>query len=351
MTDAQKWLLLASLILSGWLLYLLAPVISPFLVAALLAYLGDPIVDQLERKKFSRTWGVILVFAVMLMAGLILLLILLPLIQQQLFSLLGRLPDIITWIQDVLLPSLFGVTGLQTDSINLEVIRHTLTENWQDVGNILQFVVGKVTDSGQWLLAWLAYLLLVPVVTFYLLRDWDVLVTSIRELIPRKYQMVTVKLARECDSVLAQFLRGQLLVMLALGIIYSIGLWLVGLEFALLIGMLAGLISFVPYLGSIVGIGVAGLLGFMQFHDVIHLVFIAIVFGIGQAIEGMLLSPVLVGDRIGLHPVAVIFAVMAGGQLFGFMGILLALPVAAVITVFLRFIHQNYVDSEYYANE
>ena len=136
--------------------------------------------------------------------------------------------------------------------------------------------------------------------------------------------------------------------MLCLGLIYSVGLWFVGLEFALLVGMLAGMVSFVPYLGAIVGISTAGILGYLQFHDTIHLVYLGLVFATGQAMEGMVLSPLLVGDRIGLHPVAVIFAVMAGGQLFGFIGILLALPVAAVIMVILRHIHRHYVHSGIY---
>jgi predicted PurR-regulated permease PerM len=149
--------------------------------------------------------------------------------------------------------------------------------------------------------------------------------------------------------VLSEFLRGQLTVMLALGVIYTVGLWIIGLEFALLIGMLAGLVSFVPYLGAILGIGVAGAVAVFQFHDFLHVAWVALVFGVGQAIEGMLLSPTLVGERIGLHPVAVIFAVMAGGQLFGFFGILLALPAAAVVTVLLRFAHGRYLQSELYA--
>ena len=165
---------------------------------------------------------------------------------------------------------------------------------------------------------------------------------------PRPYERLVIKLAKQCDEVLAEFLRGQLLVMLALAVLYSVGLWIVGLEFFLLIGMLAGLVSFVPYLGFIVGIGVAGIAGFMQFHDIIHLVYILIVFGVGQIIEGMVLSPLLVGDRIGLHPVAVIFAVMAGGQLFGIVGVLVALPVAAVIVVLLRHVHERYLESNLY---
>lgn len=349
MTDAQKWLLLAGFVLSGWILYLLAPVFTPFLVGALLAYLGDPFTDRLENLRLSRTLAVIIVFTVMSLAGLILLLIFIPLLQEQIVTLLDRLPHLLSWIQEVFLPWLSLALGVNTDNINLDVLRQTLTENWRDLGDIVGLLLGKVSHSGQWFLAWLAYLILVPVVTFYLLRDWDILVKNIHGLVPKQYTATFVKLSGECDSVLAEFLRGQMLVMLALGVIYSLGLWIVGLEFALLIGMLAGLVSFVPYLGGIAGIAVAGLVGFMQYHDIIHLVYIALVFGIGQAIEGMLLSPLFVGDRIGLHPVAVIFAVMAGGQLFGFIGILLALPVAAVIVVLLRFVHQHYIESDFYA--
>lgn len=348
MTDAQKWLLFAGIAFSGWLLYVLAPVFTPFLVGAFLAYLGDPVTDRLEQWKLPRTIAVIIVFCVMVVAGLLLLLILIPLLQDQLLSLLDRLPRLITWIQDDLLPWIFSITGSSGDTLNLDAVRQTLAGNWQGVGNVLGFVLGKMSDSGQFLLAWLAYLVLVPVVTFYLLRDWDILVENIRGLIPKKYEPRVVAILKECDRVLAEFLRGQLLVMLALGVIYSCGLWIAGLEFALLVGMLAGMVSFVPYLGAIVGISVAGVLGYLQFHDVIHLVYIGIVFGLGQAVEGMFLSPVLVGERIGLHPVAVIFAVMAGGQLFGFFGVLLALPVAAVLTVFLRHLHQQYLNSKIY---
>jgi predicted PurR-regulated permease PerM len=279
---------------------------------------------------------------------LLLLLILIPLLQEQLSSLLSRLPLIVPWLQKVALPWISSTFNIEMSDVDLDVLKQALAGNWQDIGNILGLLLGKVTHSGQLVFAWLAYLVLVPVVSFYLLRDWDVLVTSVRELLPRQYEPIISKLTRECDSVLAEFLRGQLMLMLALGLMYSIGLWIVGLEFALLVGMMAGLISFVPYLGAIVGIVVAGVLAFMQFHDIIHLLYVALVFGTGQTIEGMLLSPMLVGDRIGLHPVAVIFAVMSGGQLFGFFGVLLALPAAAVIVVLLRHLRQQYVESSFY---
>jgi len=348
MTDAQKWLLLTCVFLTAWLLYLLAPVLTPFLVAALLAYLGDPITDRLEQKKLSRSLAVVVVFGVMLVAGLLLLLILLPMLQEQLTALLRRLPLIVPWLQDVALPWLSASLNIEMDNVDLGALKQTLAGNWQDIGNLLGMLLGKVGHSGQLIFAWLAYLVLVPVVTFYLLRDWDLLVANVRDLLPRQYEPVISKLSKECDGVLAEFLRGQLMLMLALGLMYSIGLWIVGLEFALLVGMMAGLVSFVPYLGAIVGIAVAGVLAFMQFHDIMHLIYVGIVFGFGQAVEGMLLSPILVGDRIGLHPVAVIFAVMAGGQLFGFFGVLLALPVAAVIVVLLRYAKQQYIESSLY---
>jgi len=348
MTDAQKWLILAGLILTGWLIYLLAPVLSPFLVAGLLAYLGDPVTDRLENYRLPRTLAVVIVFTFMLLGGLILLFILIPLLQDQIAALVDRLPQFINWIQNTILPWVTATLGVEQGQIDLGAVRKTLTENWQDMGSLLGVILGKIGHSGQYLLSWLLYLVLVPVVTFYLLRDWDALVANMRGLVPKNYEAAVVQLIRECDAVLAQFLRGQLLVMLALGLIYSIGLWIIGLEFALLVGMLAGLVSFIPYLGGIVGIGTAGILGFLQYHDVIHLVYIALVFGVGQTLEGMLLSPLLVGDRIGLHPVAVIFAVMAGGQLFGFIGILLALPVAAIIMVILRHLHRHYKQSGIY---
>jgi predicted PurR-regulated permease PerM len=171
----------------------------------------------------------------------------------------------------------------------------------------------------------------------------------IKAMLPLRWQPATTRLAGECDEVLSAFLRGQLMIMLALGIIYSCGLWLAGLKLALLIGMLAGLASVVPYLGFVVGIVSASIAALVQFHDWMPLVYVAMVFGVGQMLEGMVLTPLLVGDKIGLHPVAVIFAVLAGGQLFGFVGVLLALPVAAVVMVLLRHAHDNYLQSLFYS--
>jgi len=347
-TDAQKWLIFSGIILGAWLIYLLAPVLTPFLAGTLLAYLGDPLVDRLEKYKISRTFGVVIVFTCMIFIVMTLLLVLIPLIENQISSLIKLIPAIINWIENVFLPGFSSFVGIEIGEINFDDIKQKIKSHWQDIGNVMHYLFTKATQSGQVLLIWLAYIVLIPVVTFYLLRDWDPLVAKTYQMVPRKYAPLVSKLAKECDRVLAEFLHGQLLVMLGNGIIYSVGLWIVGLEFALLIGMVAGVLSFIPYLGFMVGIVAAGVAAYMQFHDVIHLVYVVLVFGIGQAIEGMLLSPMLVGDRIGLHPVAVIFAVMAGGQLFGFFGVLLALPVAAVIVVLLRYLHSQYLESNFY---
>jgi predicted PurR-regulated permease PerM len=185
-------------------------------------------------------------------------------------------------------------------------------------------------------------------VTFYLMRDWDPLIRAIHDLLPRDMEVEISRTVSDVDEVLGAFFRGQLMVMLALGLIYSIGLSVVGIDLAILIGMGAGLLSIVPYLGSIVGVLVAAGAAIYQFQDIFHLIMVLLVFGVGQSAEGMYLTPKLVGDRIGLHPVTVIFAVLAGGQLFGFLGILLALPVAAGLNVLVRQLLQKYRLSELY---
>jgi predicted PurR-regulated permease PerM len=209
-------------------------------------------------------------------------------------------------------------------------------------------VLASVSQSGLAVIGWIMNLLLIPVVTFYFLRDWDGMIVRVRELLPRNIEPRVMELARQSDEVLSAFLRGQLAVMLALGLIYSIGLWLAGLKLAFLIGMSAGLLSFVPYLGGVLGVGGAVIAALVEHRDLIHVVYVLIVFGFGQTMEGFVLTPWLVGDRIGLHPVAVIFAILAGGQLFGFLGVLLALPATAVLMVILRHVHERYVQSELY---
>ncbi|MGD8782870.1 MAG: AI-2E family transporter [Thioalkalispiraceae bacterium] len=348
MTDSNKWYWLTIFIISGVLIYLLAPVLTPFMIAAVLAYIGDPLVDRLEGYKLSRTLAVIIVFLVLTLFAVVALIILVPMLEKQIVILGQKIPAYIETIQTKLIPWLNARFGLDI-VVDPAKLRESLQVNWKEAGGVVTTVLTSISRSGAFLAEVAANLVLIPVVAFYLLRDWDILVARICEMLPRKSEPVIKKITKESDEVLGSFLRGQLLVMLALSLIYSVGLGIVGLELALLIGMIAGLVSFVPYLGFIVGIVIAGIAAIMQFGDITHLVYVGIVFMVGQMLEGMVLTPALVGDRIGLHPVAVIFAVLAGGQLFGFLGVLLALPVAAIIVVILRYLHEQYKSSTMYS--
>ncbi len=346
-TDSQKWLILAGTLIVVGLIVLLAPILSPFLTAILLAYLGDPIVDKLEQWKLSRTNGVIVTFLLLTLVIVGACLLLIPALVHQVDALVKSIPSMVTWVTEVAVPYVEKRFGIEVIKLDWTVISGYL--DWGTTGNVVKTIVANMTQSGLAIVASIGNLVLIPVVTFYLLRDWDILVAKFGELIPRYYISTVSGLAKQCHETLGAFFRGQLLVMLALGVIYAIGLMLAGLDLGLLIGLLAGLASIVPYLGAIVGIGAGLIAAFFQFGDITHLVLVVIVFAVGQTLEGTVLTPKLVGDRIGLHPVAVIFAVLAGGQLFGFVGILLALPAAAVIMVLLRRIHLNYTGSLLYA--
>jgi predicted PurR-regulated permease PerM len=205
-----------------------------------------------------------------------------------------------------------------------------------------------VSRSGFAIVGWVLNLVIIPVAAFYLLRDWNIVVDRIHALIPRSVEPVVVRLARESDETLGGFLRGQLSVMIVLGVIYGVGLWAAGISVGPLIGMIAGLISFVPYLGAIVGVAMGIIAALVQYQDWFHVGLVLAVFAVGQTLEGYVLVPKLVGDKIGLHPVAVMFAILAGGELFGFVGVLLALPIAAVAMVLLRYAYERYTQSEMY---
>lgn len=335
------------LILVG-MVVLLGPVLAPFIVAAASAYLGDPIVDYLERWKFSRTWSVCIVFAVMTLIMLLAILILLPLLINQVDLLRQEFPRFVEWFDQVVLPKFYSIVGSDSSNGLMETLNSAVSNNWEKISDLAATIIAQATQSGLALVGWLAGLFLTPVVTFYLLRDWDVLIEHISDLLPRKQLPLISRLARECDEVLGQFIRGQLLIMTALTIFYIAGLSIMGLKLALLVGIAAGLASVVPYLGAVVGILVASLAAYVQFGDLIHVVIALGIFGAGQLLESLFLTPILVGDRIGLHPVAVIFAVVAGGQLFGFVGVLLALPIAAVAMVLVRHAHHSYRNSVFY---
>jgi len=334
-----NWLI--AILLCGWLFYLLAPVLTPFIAAGLLAYMGDPLADRLQKLKLPRTLAVVVVFlCTFLLIGLLVLLVG-PLIKTQVSALFAALPDIAYQVEQVWLPTLLGWLNVEPGEdvgIGAFLARYSdMAGSWS--GKIL-LGVGK---SGGVLVAAVLSVFLIPILTFYMLRDWDSFMVHLSALVPGRQRETVLELARETDNVLSAFLRGQVLVMLALASIYTLGLSLVGLKFAIAIGVVAGLVSFVPYLGFVFGILLAGLTVALEPNPLWNLVGVVATFTIAQVIEGSILTPKLVGDRIGLHPVIVIFAIAAGGQLFGFFGILLALPAAAVLSVLIRFAYHRYL--------
>lgn len=338
----------------GWVIWLLGPILTPFVLALLLGWLGDPLVDRLERRGRSRAVAVTLVFALMTLLLALVLIILVPMVERQIVTLIDSLPQYRDWVIGTALPWVEQRTGYEVVSwLDTERLIQLVREHWQQAGGVAATVLAYASRSGFAILTLVINLVLVPILAFYFMRDWDLLVERVAALIPRDHIDTATRLARETSESLGGFLRGQFLVMLGQGAIYAVGMSLVGLRLGLLIGMVAGLISFIPYLGATVGILLALIAAIAQAQgfDWQLLILIGVVFTIGQLVESYVLTPRLVGDRIGLHPVAVIFAVLAGGQLFGFLGMLLALPVAAVANVLLRFAHERYTHSRLYAGD
>lgn len=335
-----------------WLLWLLAPILTPFVFALMLAWLGDPLVDRLQRAGRSRNVAVTLVFTLMALLLVMALVVLVPLIERQIATLVTSLPHYRDWFMLTALPWVEARTGYEiTDWFDLSRVAKLIRDNWESAGGVATTLLGYLSRSGFAVVALAANIALLPVITFFFLRDWDLLVERVASLIPRDYLGTVSRLARESSDVLGAFLRGQFMVMLVLGVLYGLGLWGVGLDLGILIGFIAGLLTFVPYLGPASGIILGVIAALVQYGDWQHVVGVLVVFGVGQMIESYALTPKLVGDRIGLHPVAVIFAVLAGGQLFGFLGMLLALPVAAVTNVLLRYAQDRYRHSKLYVGE
>jgi len=335
----NSWMIAIALI--GWIFWLLAPVLTPFVAAALLAYIGDPLADRLQRLKFPRTIAVVTVFLLTFVGIGLLVLLVLPLMKTQVSAFLSALPEIVTAVEKVWLPRLTDFLGFEA---NEDVGFGAFISRYSDMaGSWGATVLLSLSRSGGALATAVISLFLIPILTFYLLRDWDSIIRKFGALVPGRQRETVFRLARETDDALGAFLRGQVLVMFALAVIYSIGLSLVGLKFAIAIGVVAGLVSFVPYLGFVFGIGLAGLTVVLEPEPLLRLAGVVATFSIAQMIEGSVLTPKLVGDRIGLHPVIVIFAVAAGGQLFGFFGVLLALPAAAVLSVLVRFAYTRYL--------
>ncbi|MBU1424665.1 MAG: AI-2E family transporter [Gammaproteobacteria bacterium] len=333
-----------------WLLYLLDSVLTPFLAAGILAYICQPPVARLSRLRFmSRTTATLLVMVLLFGAMVTLVLVLYPLLRYETDMLLAKLPVLLETVRQRLLPVLeqyFGA-AVQWDAATF---RQLLGEHLKNAGSVSANVLPWLSSNGSALIALALNLLLIPLVMFYLLRDWTLFMARIDGAVPRRWHAKTLQLAREVDAVLAQFLRGQLSVMLLMSVFYAAGLLLAGMQFALPIGIVTGMLVFVPYLGAIIGLVLATLVALTQFDHFSGVLLVWGIFGAGQLLEGMVVTPKLVGERIGLHPLVVVFALLAFGQLFGFFGVLLALPISAALLVGLRHFKGWYLSSAFYRN-
>ena len=338
------WLALAVLLVVGGLIYLLGPILTPSLTGALLAYIYDPPADYMEARGMSRANGALLVIVLAGLAVFALLLVALPLFQGQFAELSQRVPAALDLLHTRFLPWLQQTFGIAID-LNLDTLKTWLTEKAAQRGAdwLPSLQTGALAIVGV-----LANLLLIPVVMFYLLKDWDDMVARVAALTPRAWLETVTRVARAMDAVVGEFLRGQLGVMAALSAYYTLALWAAGLHYALPIGLLTGVLSFVPFLGFGLGLILALLVALLQFADWSGVAWVAGIYLVGQLLESYVFTPRLVGERVGLHPVAVIFALAAFGQLFGFVGVLLAVPLAAVLLVALRELHGAYQASAFY---
>jgi predicted PurR-regulated permease PerM len=334
-------------------LWLLGPVLMPFVVAAVLAYALSPLVRGLARLsggRLPRMLAVVLVEFVFVLVLIALLTLLIPILVSELPRMREQLPALLLRGQTVVKPWLqsMGISAaLDPESIKswlLQVFGTSFDE-------VFKQALTSLRIGGSVALAVVGNLVLVPVVLFYLLLDWRRVVRHVEALVPLPMRSVYDQFIVECDQVLGQYLRGQLSVMALLAVYYSLALWAFGLELALPIGVFTGLAVFVPYLGFGVGLVLAALAGFLQFPPSEALLMVGVVYGLGQVIESFVLTPRLVGERIGLHPLHVIFALMAFGELFGFVGVLVALPVSAVLLVAIRRLQAQYQASRLYRGD
>lgn len=348
--QSTLWLAIGFALLA--LLVLLGPVLTPFIAAAILAYALNPGVDWLDSRRFGkfsvpRSVAVLLVIVLLFAALLALVLIVIPVLQTELPLLREKIPNFLAQMNDILSPRLKAI-GIQVrlDGTGLKKLLSQQMATSSD--QIWSGVLSSVRQGSSAVLGWAANLLLIPIVLFYLLLDWHVFLQKLLKLIPRAWAGRSGQFASEVDGLLAQYLRGQLLVMLVLAAYYSIALMIADFDVALPVGIITGLLVFIPYLGFGLGLILALIAAILQFDGFSGLALVALIYGAGQVLESFFLTPRLVGERIGLHPLAVIFALMAFGQLFGFVGILLALPASAILSVAAKHVRAHYLESSFY---
>ena len=348
---ASAWFLIAALTVLA--LWLLGPVLTPFVVAAVLAYALTPLVNKLDRMgkgRLPRVVAVIVVELLFIIATLCLVLLIVPIVVKEIPLIRDQVPLLADRITNGLKPWLaqFGIhVSLDVGNLKALALKY-LNANYEEMFSSL---LSSLRLGGSVALAVLGNAVLIPVALFYLLMDWDRFVAQLLELVPPPMRSAFDSFTDEADSVLGQYLRGQMLVMLVMAAFYAIGLALFGLDLALPIGIFTGLAMFIPYVGFGIGLILALLAGLLQFASLKALVMVAVVYGIGQVVESFYFTPRLVGERIGLHPLAVIFALLAFGQVFGFVGVLIALPASAVLLVAIRRVKLRYMTSRLYKGQ
>lgn len=331
-------------------LVFLGQILLPFVAGMAVAYFLDPVADRFERWGLSRTLATSVITLLFIVASALVLVFLVPVIVNQLADLFGRLPDYVTSLRSDLLPVIEAwFAKLEPGELDRA---ETLVASFSE--RAAQFLVGLVADlfrSGAAIVNLIALLVITPVVTFYLLRDWDRLIARIDGWLPRAEREVIREQALKVHETLSAFVRGTGLICLILAVFYGAALTLLGLKFGLVVGIGAGLISWIPYVGSVGGLLLAVGLALLEFRDILHPAIAAGIFVVGQIASDMILTPRLVGSRVRLHPVWVIFAVLAGGALFGFVGVLVAVPAVAVIGVLARFSLERYLESPLYRGD
>lgn len=333
-----------------WLLAQLGPILAPFFLAAILAYICNPLVDRWQRLGLRRIIGVLLVLLLVAAILAALVLVLVPLLIDEARIGAESLPQVSSAINDKLVPWVQQHYGVHI-RLDAEFLRRMVASSPDGLGSIADKLFQSLKIGGIALFGIAATVLLTPVAMFYLLLDWHRILERVENAIPRAWHGKAARMVADIDAVLSQFLRGQLLVMAILAVYYSLALLLVDLPSAVSVGLLTGLLIFVPYIGFATGLVLALVVAALQFQGFTPIVAVLVVYGIGQVLEGVFLTPFLVGERIGLHPLAVIFSLLAFGQLFGFVGVLLALPASAALLVGLREVRKLYLASRFYRGD
>ena len=341
-------------VMGGYALLSIKEVLVPFIISFILAYIFDPAVDIFEKRRIPRAGGIAIIVLILLVVVTGFLLIIVPMLVDQIQQLVSSLPAYFDWIVANGLPWVEQQFKIQLPKSTTEVLTQLkghLTYfkdfNWKSLSPAGEILKSAFSGAAGFLV-FVINLLVIPVVTFYLLIDFDRIKAHVFSYIPQKRQKITLKYAREVDEVLSNFIRGQVTVAVIMAGLYTLGLWIAGIPLWALIGIVAGAVSFIPYLGLMIGIVPSMILAFMEYRDVKHLIYVAVVFAVVQGLEGTVITPRIVGNKLGLHPVTIMFAVLLGGHTYGVAGILLAIPVFAVLSVFFRAFRHYYFQSSWY---